>query len=71
MLLKAIKIRTERANALTVKAHSRTQLGLMFMVGAFAPALVLTAMTFVVLRRTVITRCSAPRNALKISPKAI
>lgn len=55
VLLKAIKIRTERANALTVKAHSRTQLGLMFMVGAFALALVLTAMTFVVLRRTVIT----------------
>ena len=54
VLLKAIKIRTERANALTAQAHSRTQLGLMFMVGAFALALVLTAMTFVVLRRTVI-----------------
>ena len=54
VLLKAIKIRTDRANALTAQAHSRTQLGLMFMVGAFALALVLTAMTFVVLRRTVI-----------------
>ncbi|MDU7761566.1 MAG: Tar ligand binding domain-containing protein, partial [Enterobacter asburiae] len=32
VLLKAIKIRTERANALTAQAHSRTQLGLMFMV---------------------------------------
>jgi methyl-accepting chemotaxis protein-3 (ribose and galactose sensor receptor) len=52
VLLKAIKIRTDRANALTAQAHSRTQLGLMFMVGALA--LVLTAMTFVVLRRTVI-----------------
>ena len=51
VLLKAIKIRTDRANALTAQAHSRTQLGLMFMVGAFALALVLTAMTFVVLRR--------------------
>lgn len=54
ILLKAIKIRTDRANALTTDAHKRTQLGLMFMVGAFALALVLTAMTFVVLRRTVI-----------------
>ncbi|WP_230351441.1 methyl-accepting chemotaxis protein [Lelliottia sp. WAP21] len=54
VLLKAIKIRTDRANALTSAAHTRTQLGLMFMVGAFALALVLTAITFVVLRRTVI-----------------
>jgi methyl-accepting chemotaxis protein-3 (ribose and galactose sensor receptor) len=54
VLLKAIKIRTDRASALTAQAHTRTQLGLMFMVGAFALALVLTAMTFVVLRRTVI-----------------
>lgn len=54
VLLKAIKIRTDRANALTAQAHSRTQLGLMFMVGAFALALVLTALTFIVLRRTVI-----------------
>ncbi|MDK9606111.1 methyl-accepting chemotaxis protein [Lelliottia wanjuensis] len=54
VLLKAIKIRTDRANALTTQAHKRTQLGLMFMVGAFALALLLTAMTFVVLRRTVI-----------------
>ncbi|MGO3910045.1 methyl-accepting chemotaxis protein [Huaxiibacter chinensis] len=55
VLLKAIKIRTDRANALTATAHTRTQLGLMFMVGAFALALVLTVITFVVLRRTVIT----------------
>jgi hypothetical protein len=40
----------------------------MFMVGAFALALVLTAMTFIVLRRTVINRCSVP--LLRISPKA-
>lgn len=35
VLLKAIKIRTERANALTAQAHTRTRLGLMFMFGAF------------------------------------
>jgi methyl-accepting chemotaxis protein-3 (ribose and galactose sensor receptor) len=52
VLLKAIKIRTDRANG----ANRRTThaAGLMFMVGAFALALVLTAMTFIVLRRTVI-----------------
>ncbi|MBM7353227.1 methyl-accepting chemotaxis protein [Lelliottia amnigena] len=54
VLLKAIKIRTDRANLLTSAAHKRTQQGLMFMVGAFVLALVLTAMTFVALRRTVI-----------------
>jgi methyl-accepting chemotaxis protein-3 (ribose and galactose sensor receptor) len=43
VLLKAIKIRTDRANALTAEAHTRTQLGLMFMIGAFGLALVLTA----------------------------
>ncbi|WP_253384676.1 methyl-accepting chemotaxis protein [unidentified bacterial endosymbiont] len=54
MLLKAIKLRTDRANALTAQAHTRTQLGLMIMPGAFVLALGLTAMTFIVLRRTVI-----------------
>ena len=54
VLLKAIKIRTERANMLTEQAHTRTQLGLMFMIGAFGLALVLTVITFIVLRRTVI-----------------
>lgn len=38
VLLKAIKIRTERANALTAQAHTRTRLGLMFMFGAFGGA---------------------------------
>ncbi|CZY97034.1 TPA: methyl-accepting chemotaxis protein [Enterobacter hormaechei] len=52
VLLKAIKIRTERANALTAQAHTRTRLGLMFMFGAFG--LALAVITFVVLRRTVI-----------------
>lgn len=54
VLLKAIQIRTERAQHLTEEAHSRTQLGLMFMAAAFAFALVLTVITFTVLRRVVI-----------------
>ena len=55
VLLKAIKIRTERANALTAQAHTRTRLGLIFMFGAFGLALALAVITFVVLRRTVIS----------------
>jgi methyl-accepting chemotaxis protein-3 (ribose and galactose sensor receptor) len=54
VLLKAIKIRSDRAQHLSETAHQRTQLGLAFMVGAFALALVLTLLTFVSLRRTVI-----------------
>ncbi|MBB1201025.1 HAMP domain-containing protein [Enterobacteriaceae bacterium 89] len=54
VLMKAIKIRSERARHLSETAHHRTQLGLAFMVGAFAIALVLTLITFVTLRRTVI-----------------
>ena len=54
VLLKAIDIRTARANHLSEQAHQRTQLGMAFMLGAFILALVLTVMTFVVLRRTVI-----------------
>nr|WP_159465536.1 methyl-accepting chemotaxis protein [Scandinavium goeteborgense] len=54
VLLKAIKIRSDRARHLSESAHHRTQLGLAFMVGAFALALVLTLLTFVALRRTVI-----------------
>ena len=54
VLLQAIKIRTERANRLGEQAHHRTQLGLIFMAGAFAVALVLTLITFMVLRRIVI-----------------
>ena len=53
-LLNAVELRTERANQLSGQAHQRSQLGLMFMIGAFALALVLTLMTFIVLRRTVI-----------------
>ncbi len=54
VLLKAIKIRTDRAEHLTELAHNRTQLGLIFMAAAFAFALALTVVTFTVLRRVVI-----------------
>ncbi|EFB1006329.1 HAMP domain-containing protein [Salmonella enterica] len=53
-LLKAIELRTERARLLSEQAYQRTRLGMMFMIGAFTLALVLTLMTFMVLRRTVI-----------------
>ncbi|URN97366.1 methyl-accepting chemotaxis protein [Leclercia adecarboxylata] len=64
VLLKAIKIRTDRANMLTGQAHTRTQLGLMFMVGAFGLALVLTVITFIVLRRTVINPLQRAANRI-------
>ncbi|WP_312346747.1 methyl-accepting chemotaxis protein [Leclercia sp.] len=64
VLLKAIKIRTDRANMLTEQAHTRTQLGLMFMVGAFGLALVLTVITFIVLRRTVINPLQRAANRI-------
>lgn len=54
VLLKVIQIRTDRANHLTELSLERTRLGLMFMAAAFVLALVLTIITFVVLRRIVI-----------------
>ncbi|MBJ4193096.1 methyl-accepting chemotaxis protein [Salmonella enterica] len=54
VLLKAIELRTERARLLSEQAYQRTRLGMMFMIGAFTLALVLTLMTFMALRRTVI-----------------
>ncbi len=54
VLLKAIELRTERARLLSEQAYQRTRLGMMFMIGAFTLALVLTLMTFMVLRHTVI-----------------
>lgn len=54
VLLKAIELRTEQARLLSEQAYQRTRLGMMFMIGAFTLALVLTLMTFMVLRRTVI-----------------
>lgn len=54
VLLKVIQIRTDRANHLTALSLERTRLGLMFMAAAFVLALVLTLITFVVLRRIII-----------------
>ncbi|MBV8043866.1 methyl-accepting chemotaxis protein [Pluralibacter sp.] len=54
VLQKAIQIRSDRANQLSASAHSRTQLGIAFMIGAFVLALVLTLITFIALRRTVV-----------------
>ncbi|ADO48499.1 methyl-accepting chemotaxis protein [[Enterobacter] lignolyticus] len=55
VLLKAIQIRSDRATHLSASAHSRTQLGIAFMIGAFVLALALTLMTFIALRRTVVS----------------
>ncbi|WJD48592.1 MULTISPECIES: methyl-accepting chemotaxis protein [unclassified Enterobacter] len=65
VLMKAIKIRTERAAALSDLAHQRTQLGLMFMGAAFVIALILTLITFVVLRRTVIQPLQRAANRIE------
>lgn len=54
ILNNAVEIRSARANYLTEQAHQRTRLGVMFMIGAFVLALVMTLMTFMVLRRIVI-----------------
>ncbi|EFS5590718.1 TPA: methyl-accepting chemotaxis protein Trg [Escherichia coli] len=54
ILNKAVKIRSTRANQLAELAHQRTRLGGMFMIGAFVLALVMTLITFMVLRRIVI-----------------
>jgi len=54
VLLKAVDIRTARANDLSAAAQKRSQTGMIIMVVAFGVALLLTLMTFVVLRRTVI-----------------
>ncbi len=54
VLLKAINLRTERANALSVEAKARTRLSVIVMAGAFAVALLMTIITFVLLRRVVI-----------------
>ena len=51
---KVIDIRAARANQLTELAHSRTKLGVMFMIGAFILAVVMTIITFTTLRRVVI-----------------
>ena len=54
VLLKAIKIRTDRANAITAEADRQSRIGFISMAVAFSAALVLVLMTFVFLRRVVI-----------------
>ena len=55
VLLKAIKIRTQRAEKINLQAESQTRLGFIMMAAAFALALLLTLATFIFLRRVVIT----------------
>ncbi len=52
--LKVIDIRTARANQLNELAHNRTTLGVMFMIGAFVLAVLMTIITFTTLHRVVI-----------------
>ena len=54
VLLKAIKIRTARAEAINHQASAQSHLGFIIMGAAFAVALLLTLMTFIFLRRVVI-----------------
>jgi len=54
VLLKAIKIRTDRANAITAGADQQSRIGFISMAVAFSAALVLVLLTFVFLRRVVI-----------------
>lgn len=55
LLLKAIKIRTDRAEAINTQAQHHSRLGFITMAAAFALALLLTLATFIFLRRVVIT----------------
>ncbi|MCX0500735.1 methyl-accepting chemotaxis protein [Erwinia billingiae] len=55
ILLKAIAIRTQRADAINKQAEAQTRLGFIMMAAAFAAALLLTLATFIFLRRVVIT----------------
>ena len=55
VLLKAIAIRTQRADAINKQAESQTRLGFIMMAAGFAAALLLTLATFIFLRRVVIT----------------
>nr|WP_314984247.1 methyl-accepting chemotaxis protein [uncultured Pantoea sp.] len=54
VLLKAIRIRTDRANAITAEADHQSRIGFIAMAVAFSAALVLVLLTFVFLRRVVI-----------------
>ncbi|KQN56639.1 methyl-accepting chemotaxis protein [Erwinia sp. Leaf53] len=54
VLLKAVKIRTERAESMNAEAAAQTRLGFIMMAAAFALALLLTLATFIFLKRVVI-----------------
>ncbi|MEG3128269.1 methyl-accepting chemotaxis protein [Pantoea cypripedii] len=54
VLLKAIKIRTDRADAINAEAAHQSRIGFIAMAAAFAAALVLVLLTFLFLRRVVI-----------------
>ncbi|MFT4272108.1 MAG: methyl-accepting chemotaxis protein [Pantoea sp.] len=54
VLLKAIKIRTNRADAINAEAAHQSRIGFIAMAAAFAAALVLVLLTFLFLRRVVI-----------------
>lgn len=71
ILNKAVKIRSTRANQLAELAHQRTSLGGMFMIGAFVFALVMTLITFMVLRRIVIRPLQHAAQRIEKSPVAI
>lgn len=55
VLLKAIAIRTQRADTINQQATAQTRLGFIMMACAFGAALLLTLATFIFLRRVVIT----------------
>ncbi|KJV31031.1 MULTISPECIES: methyl-accepting chemotaxis protein [unclassified Pantoea] len=55
VLLKAIKIRTDRAEAINAEAAHQSRVGFIAMAVAFAAALLLVLLTFVFLRRVVIS----------------
>jgi methyl-accepting chemotaxis protein-3 (ribose and galactose sensor receptor) len=55
VLLKAIKIRTDRAAAINTEAEHQSRIGFIAMAVAFGAALVLVLLTFVFLRRVIIT----------------
>ena len=55
VLLKAIKIRTDRAETINAEAAHQSRVGFIAMAAAFAAALVLVLLTFVFLRRVVIS----------------
>ncbi|NEY30606.1 HAMP domain-containing protein, partial [Escherichia coli] len=54
VLLKIFDIHPARENQLAEMAHYRARLGVIFMIGAFVLALVMTLLTFTTLRRVVI-----------------